>query len=499
MYMKNTALKTFLTISVAFYTGDVAIAQQSSLKSDVSQEQMSEGQKPEQINGLIKKMMLVASDVLKIKNEDYNNDDFSKVYQLAQYEEKGLVDKYWENRVEKKGTLDNSVNPLYSEKVRENYEKERQEAEEKLKQKKEQIVEQDISVKYDEDTEVIVSEEGMEILLKRRPEENYRNTVLPDLVSKKNYNRDNMHLPVAIYEEEFQQILLKSIMTQDIDVMRAIIERLGSTEYRDKEGNTPLLYAVISGNMVPIKVLVGMGSSVNVRNNQGVSPLYIAVKDRNLELTEYLVKSGANPEVITNNGKTLLMVAAENNDARMLNMLLDIGLDVNKKMNDGNTALHFAAMRNSSLVSDILITKGAIFDIRNRNGYTSLMIGAAYGSTETVNLLLNSGADITTTDAKGQDAYLLAKNNNHYNIVSMIDAEKTNFLYYQQPQIGISPIDESITTAPLPIAKPEETPAPVEMINESESPAEYPAYEENSNAPYEMPMPVFSKEEMDQM
>ena len=511
MYMKNAALKTFLTILIACNTGSVSMAQPPSLEKDKNfqNEQASEENKPKEIKGLIKKMMLVASDVLKIKNEDYENNDFSKVYEIAQYEEnKGLVGKYWENRSNKKSPLDDTVNPLYWNKVKENYEKKRQEEEVKIQQKEEQIIEEELSVKDDEDSAVLLSEEGVEIILKRRPEENYRQTILPDLINKKNYSNENRHLPVAIYEEEYQEILIKSIMTQDIDVMRAIIERIGTTEFRDKEGNTPLLYAVISGNIVPIKVLIGMGASVNVQNNNGVTPLYIATKDRNHTLAKYLLKSGASVDALTNNGKTLLMVGAENNDAKMVNTLLEMGLDVNEKMNDGNTALHFAAMRNSSLVSDILITKGAAFDIRNRNGYTPLMIAAAYGSTETANLLINSGADLSTTDARGQDAYLLAKINNHQSIVSIINSENTNFLHYQQPEVYVNPIDESLPTAPIPIAKPEESPSPMDIINENNypiapttpaTPIEPPSYNEDSNAPYEMPMPVFSKDEMNQM
>ena len=268
--MKNAAFKTFLMISVACSAGSASMAQHSPL--DDKESSYNEQKSGKEINGLIKKMMLVASDVIKIKNEDYDNDDFSRVYELAQYQEdKSLIERYVEKRMEN-SPLDHSVDPDHWKKLKENYKNKVEDQKAKEEAKKEEPEE-------DKTAKSVISDDGVEIMIKRRPEENYRNIVLPNLVNKKSYSRENMHLPVAVYEEEYHEMLVRSIISQDIDVMRAIIERMETTEFRDKDGNTPLLYAVISGNIVPIKVLIGMGASVNVQNNHGVTPLYVATKD----------------------------------------------------------------------------------------------------------------------------------------------------------------------------------------------------------------------------
>jgi ankyrin repeat protein len=505
--MKNYIIKVLLTCTIIFFNANASLAKNNEIAN-------SENQSPEKLNGIIKKMILVASDVFTVRNDEYE-----KSFQVAQNsadQDGGLVGTYFENRKGKnRNTLDDTVNPLYWEKVRENYLKKKKELEEQLQEVAEEEEEKELSIKDDKDTKIVESNDGIEIILKRRPEENYRKNVLPDTISKKVYTSENSHLPIAVYEEEYKDILVQSILRQDIDVMRAIIQRLGTTEIRDRHGNTPLLYAVISGNIVPIKVLIGMGAGINIQNNQGITPIYVAIKDRNFELAKHLINKGVSTDVSTKNGKTLLMVAAENNDAKVINMLLDMGHDVNKKMNDGNTALHFAAMRNSSLVADILITKGAKSDVINHNGYTPIMIASAYGSQETVNLLINSGADLRTTDAHGQNAYLLARNNNHMHIASLIATYSSSRMISPiSPQI--SPIDKSLPQAPIPLKKPEETPQafnqdveniilpkePTAEINDNvqqETIEEFPAHENDSTEPYEMPLPVFTKEEMDQM
>lgn len=534
--MPKFFIKTFFIFSISLFLGLNVNASQTSELSNSHEDVISNSDTPHKINGLIKKMINVASDVMKVQGDGdtFNARPIKRVYTQTQasnedtpeglpetvpdvtkpqkpltnrkltptdqYDEsndrKTLVDQYFENK-EKKNTLEDNINPLYWKKVREEYLKKREKIEKIIEKKEEVKKEEKLSVIDDVDTKAVTSEEGIEIFLKRRPTENYRNERLPDIISKKTYRSQNSHLPLAVYEEEYKRLLLKSILTQDIDSMRAIIERMGTTEVRDENGNTPLLYAVIAKNIVPIRVLVGMGASINIKNNDGISPVYIAAKDRDYNLLKLLIDEGGISNVITNNGKTLLMVAAENNDPKMVNHFIKEGHDVNQKMSDGNTALHFAAMRNSSLIADILITNGAAYDVRNYSGYTPIMIASAYGAKETVNLLIQSGADIRTTDALGQDAYILARNNNHNHIMSLILNESSLTHQYGYSTDYVNPIDETLSKAPIPFKRPDDQ--ETQLMNNIDTFDSQTTPEDLNIRPLEMPLPIFTDEEKNQM
>lgn len=383
-------------------------------------------------------------------------------------------------------TLEDNVNPLYWKQVRENYLKKRKYTDtsnktEQAKKKSDAEIRQELKKQKElsdiKKKNAKVVDKGPKILLKKRPSDSYRTAIASDLISKKIYDKANLHLPQVVYEDDYKKLLFQAILNQDLDTMRAIIERFKTTEVRDENGNTPLLFAVMSGKVVPAKILIGMGSAVNVTNNEGFSPVYIATKDKNAGLASLLIKAGGNARIKTHNSKTTLMTAAENNDAKMVNKLISIGLEVNVKMDDGNTALHLAAIKNSSLAADILISNDADYDLQNSSGFTPLMLASAYGSTETVNLLIQSGADITLEDIYGQDAYAIAKNNRHNIIMAMLTSasfrdsqNKSSFdenfgessssfvsdVRYKQPFVNPSLQDKSPIRMPIPMFTKEE-------------------------------------------
>lgn len=387
-------------------------------------------------------------------------------------------------------TLEDNVNPLYWKQVRENYLKKRKYTDtsnktEQAKKKSEAEIRQELKkqkelsdIKKKNEKNAKVVDKGPQILLKKRPSDSYRTAIASDLISKKIYDKANLHLPQVVYEDDYKKLLFQAILNQDLDTMRAIIERFKTTEVRDENGNTPLLFAVMSGKVVPAKILIGMGSAVNVTNNEGFSPVYIATKDKNASLASLLIKAGGNARIKTQNSKTTLMTAAENNDTKMVNKLISIGLEANARMDDGNTALHLAAMKNSSLAADLLISNDADYDLQNSSGFTPLMLASAYGSTETVSLLIQSGADITVKDSYGQDAYAIAKNNRHNIIMAMLTSAS-----FRASQNNRS-FDSGLETSAVNDVK-------------YEQPFVTPDYRDKS--PIQMPRPMFTDEEKSQM
>lgn len=127
----------------------------------------------------------------------------------------------------------------------------------------------------------------------KRPNDSYRTVRLPSEINKKQYDAANQHMPIAMYQEDYQKILFDAVALGKLDVIRAMVQRLGTTEIRDKDGNTPLMYAIMSDNDASLKVLLALNASINTSNYNGVTPLDTAEKAGRKDIAAMLIHKGA--------------------------------------------------------------------------------------------------------------------------------------------------------------------------------------------------------------
>jgi ankyrin repeat protein len=103
-------------------------------------------------------------------------------------------------------------------------------------------------------------------------------------------------------------------------------------DYHDKNPkklhNTPLHYAVITRNILIIKLLLSYHLDLNIKNYYDLTPLYDVAPGENGHLTifELLLSNGANINIKCNH-KTLLYKLVEDNDAMGVAYLLSKGAD----------------------------------------------------------------------------------------------------------------------------------------------------------------------------
>ena len=69
---------------------------------------------------------------------------------------------------------------------------------------------------------------------------NYRRQVLPDAIYKKQYDRDNDHLPVAVTREDYTRLLFERVAANDIDATRALLNTGLPVTLRDGSGQSLL-------------------------------------------------------------------------------------------------------------------------------------------------------------------------------------------------------------------------------------------------------------------
>ncbi|XP_022326507.1 uncharacterized protein LOC111126282 [Crassostrea virginica] len=80
----------------------------------------------------------------------------------------------------------------------------------------------------------------------------------------------------------------------------------------DRNGQTPLMLAVILGEEEIIRLLVRAGADINEINNAGKSALLIALEDAKFDIAEYLIKHGSDVNIVDRLGQSALFLTMSN-------------------------------------------------------------------------------------------------------------------------------------------------------------------------------------------
>ena len=73
---------------------------------------------------------------------------------------------------------------------------------------------------------------------------------------------------------------------------------------KNKQGNTPLHFAVHKEKFDLVKVLLESGANTNAQNNDKVTPFHASIFKGNAEITKLLLKYGARKEILNEHGRT---------------------------------------------------------------------------------------------------------------------------------------------------------------------------------------------------
>lgn len=192
-------------------------------------------------------------------------------------------------------------------------------------------------------------------------------------------------LRVIIMETDLNQLLFDAI---DNELAEEIIELAlnqgADINFKDKDGDTPLLYATQSRKDLAAKLLINRGANINEVNDLGLNALMYATNSDSYDLVLLLLSKGANVNFKDKNGNTALTFAVRSNNVRMVKLLID---KTDKSIVDSylpdafNTALY--DNQNAEILS-ILISHGVKTDLENAFIYAVLN-----NEEEIVNLLLN--------------------------------------------------------------------------------------------------------------
>lgn len=81
-------------------------------------------------------------------------------------------------------------------------------------------------------------------------------------------------------------------------LMQFIVENLRTDlQAQDRQGRSALHYAVISGDLSMVKMLLQHGALLDTQDHEGKTPLYYAVEKNHVRIVDFLVSNGADKKL----------------------------------------------------------------------------------------------------------------------------------------------------------------------------------------------------------
>ncbi|KAL9675449.1 hypothetical protein QQ045_003651 [Rhodiola kirilowii] len=211
-------------------------------------------------------------------------------------------------------------------------------------------------------------------------------------------------------------VLVKLVMTGDMDKLRDVIERSGTESVNsvDQSGRSLLHLAVMKNRADLVQMLLEYEPDINAHSSSGSSPLESAAASGHALIVELLLAHGANMERSGPSSIGAIHLAARQGHIEVLKLLLLKGADVESTTKDGSTALHIATEERKRDCVRLLLASGSNTDVANfTTGDTPLHIAAAQGDKHLVHLLLHKGANKWVLNKFGKIAYDLAVEHGH--------------------------------------------------------------------------------------
>jgi ankyrin repeat protein len=130
-----------------------------------------------------------------------------------------------------------------------------------------------------------------------------------------------------------------------------------------------LFSAALDGDIWAIRQSLDSGADMDARDKDGQTPLHYAIKHGGPKACAMLLDSGADMEAKDNDGNTALHHAANGGKNEICSILTGRGADINTKDNDGNTPLHCAAWAGHIDICALLAENGANVTARDNRGW----------------------------------------------------------------------------------------------------------------------------------
>jgi len=124
---------------------------------------------------------------------------------------------------------------------------------------------------------------------------------------------------------EAMKIIFQNAFKLDnaLNVVKLLLSHNAEINIMDRNGKSPLTYAVVEESPLLVRILLEHGANPNVsdRSQGNATPLILATKIRNVSIAEMLIKKGANVNNKDQFGKSALNYAIDRGPQKMIEIL----------------------------------------------------------------------------------------------------------------------------------------------------------------------------------
>ena len=203
--------------------------------------------------------------------------------------------------------------------------------------------------------------------------------------------------------EDKEELLSMAFLRSNTEIIRHLIDLNADINYKDEKGNTLLHLSAEQANIDNVKMLVEeFNANIEARNDLGETPLMFAATSKNILVIEYLVTSDINIDAVNNKGESALFYSLENRSLNNFILLLNNGADANLKSNTNTTLLIAAAKKNQIDAVNYLLDNNAKYDAVNdlKENAFEFIVTNQNRNFDLVDRFLDAGADINMRDKR---------------------------------------------------------------------------------------------------
>ncbi|RDD42068.1 Transient receptor potential cation channel subfamily A member 1 [Trichoplax sp. H2] len=239
-------------------------------------------------------------------------------------------------------------------------------------------------------------------------------------------NKDKIHGAVIdSADEEGFTPLINACRKGHQEVVDILLNNKVDTQISDGSERTCLHWAVLSGNIEIIRLLINCNSKelIGKADRNGSTPFHYSAEGGYYEILDFFLQNKANPTKEDDEEHTPLHLAAMNGHTSCVSILLAADSSIINDANiKGQTPVHLACKRGHIACVKVLLQYGANLSRTDDYRLSPLEYTAIYGHPETMKILLESKASINTTDRnKNTPLHLAAKYGNTKIIRLLLD------------------------------------------------------------------------------
>ena len=219
-----------------------------------------------------------------------------------------------------------------------------------------------------------------------------------------------------------EQELHSATIARDSTRIEYLLKRGAKIDYKDTEGQTPLMVAAKGGDLSVMNGLLEYKANPNAQDEDGWTAAMHAVRSNEPKVFRLLGKHKANFNLVNKDGLTALAMAVFDNKANAVVAMLDNNANPDFAMGSAKyNALMVAVKKGNLQMAQTLMQYKANPDAKNAGGLTPLMIAAFGNEDMIISLLLKAGATTSLKDDQGKTALMLAKENDAKKAIEQLE------------------------------------------------------------------------------